>query len=222
MTFIQYIHTNYLVPLYTLLWQVLFFIGGMGIVLIVNAVMDEQEWMCMGTLMGMIFGIFGVCTLLNGLNGNTRFHLAVSMGHTRKKILFYEAVLCVLTSGMSILVSWLGYWGEKTLYAALNPGFEPVIPWEFIFSWQGILLLISVTVVVNLFLSALLYRLGSRGFLTVWLLFFGGLSFLLRTIDISTWSAALPWQGWVAIGISVILLLLVWAVNTFRTAEVRF
>lgn len=237
MTLLKYIRANRTAPLYTLMWQAIFFAVGLGMVLIINTFLNEDPtFACMGSLMALVATLIGSMARGN-LNGHVRFRLAVSMGCTRKSYLLCDPIVTALTSLIGILVAWIMYLGEKALYTVLYSGFENDIPLDEVFSWEIILIIIAVTVVLDLTMSAMMQRFGTKGFLGIWLGFCALFMILPRGIDAyrsgSTSLLAkmgecfmnaivtIPGKGWIAIGVAFALALVTFAVLTFRKAEAK-
>lgn len=237
MTLLKYIRANRTAPLYTLMWQAIFFAVGLGMVLIINTFLNEDPtFACMGSLMALVATLIGSMARGN-LNGHVRFRLAVSMGCTRKSYLLCDPIVTALTSLIGILVAWIMYLGEKALYTVLYSGFENDIPLDEVFSWKVILIIIAVTVVLDLTMSAMMQRFGTKGFLGIWLGFCALFMILPRGIDAyrsgSTSLLAkvgecfmnaivtIPDKGWIAIGVAFALALVTFAVLTFRKAEAK-
>ncbi len=236
MVLMKYIRANRAAPLYTLLWQAIFFVIGLGMVAFINGFLNEDPtYACMGSFFALIATLIG--TLARGnLNGHTRFRLAVSMGSTRRSFLLCNPIITALTGLIGILVAWILYLCEQALYGVFYPGFENDMPLDALFSWLGILLFVAVTVVLDLVMSALMQRFGVKGFLAVWLIGCGvfvlfshmigahtdGSTSILARIGavILTVVTVVPWQGWIAVGVILVLALLVFSVNTFRKAEI--
>lgn len=237
MTLLKYIRANRTAPLYTLIWQAIFFAVGLGMVLIINTFLNEDPtFACMGSLMALVATLIGSMARGN-LNGHVRFRLAVSMGCTRKSYLLCDPIVTALTSLIGILVAWLMYLGEKALYTVLYSGFENDIPLDEVFSGKVILIIIAVTVVLDLTMSAMMQRFGTKGFLGIWLGFCALFMILPRGIDAyqsgSTSILAkiggfflnalvtVPGKVWIAIGVAFALALITFAVLTFRKAEAK-
>ena len=236
MTFMKYIRANRTAPLYTLMWQAIFFAVGISMVLIINTFLNEDPtFACMGSMMALVATLIGAMARGN-MNGHVRFRLAISMGNTRKSYLLCDPIITALTSLIGILVAWFIYVGEKALYSFLYPGFENDLPLDVMFTWKIVLIIVGVTVVLDLVMSATMQRFGTRGFLTVWFFFCASFMIFPRMIsahvDGSTSILAriggfilsaietIPGKGWIAIGIAVALILVFFSVNTFRKAEV--
>ena len=237
MTLLKYIRANRTAPLYTLMWQAIFFAVGLGMVLIINTFLNEDPtFACMGSLMALVATLIGSMARGN-LNGHVRFRLAISMGCTRTSYLLCDPIVTALTSLIGILVAWIMYLGEKALYTVLYSGFENDIPLDEVFSWKVILIIIAVTVVLDLTMSAMMQRFGTKGFLGIWLGFCALFMILPRGIDAyqsgSTSLLAkvgecfmnaivtIPGKGWIAIGVAFALALVTFAVLTFRKAEAK-
>lgn len=237
MTLLKYIRANRTAPLYTLMWQAIFFAVGLGMVLIINTFLNEDPtFACMGSLMALVATLIGSMARGN-LNGHVRFRLAISMGCTRKSYLLCDPIVTALTSLIGILVAWIMYLGEKALYTVLYSGFENDIPLDEVFSWEVILIIIAVTVVLDLTMSAMMQRFGTKGFLGIWLGFCALFMILPRGIEAyhegSTSFLAkmgecfmnaivtIPGKGWIAIGVAFALALVTFAVLTFRKAEAK-
>lgn len=237
MVLMKYIRANRTAPLYMLLWQSVFFALGVAMVLIINAILNEEpNYACIGSLLALVATLFGTIAR-NNLSSHVQFRLAVSMGETRRSFLLCTPIITAGISLFGFFTAWLLYLAEKALYTAIYPDFVNDMPMEDVFSGGVILCLVAGTVVLDLVMSALMQRFGSRGFLSIWLLFCGLFMILPRMIDayqsgstsilartggfILTAIITIPVKGWIAIGIIFVLALLVFAVNTFRKAEVR-
>lgn len=237
MVLMKYIRANRTAPLYMLLWQSVFFAVGVVMVLIINAILNEDpNYACIGSLLALVATLFGTITRGN-LNGHVRFRLAVSMGETRRSFLLCTPIITAGISLIGILTAWIMYLAEKALYTAIYPDFVNDMPMEDVFSGVVILCLVASTVVLDLVMSALMQRFGNRGFLSIWLIFCGLFMVLPRMIDayqsgstsllariggfILTAITTIPVKGWIAIGIIFVLALIGFSVNTFRKAEVR-
>ena len=237
MVLMKYIRANRTAPLYMLLWQSLFFSVGVAMVLIINAILNEDpDYACIGSLLALVATLFGSIARGN-LNGHVRFRLAVSMGETRRSYLLCTPVITAGISLFGIFTAWLMYLAETALYTAIYPGFVNDIPMEDVFSGVVILCFVAGTVVLDLVMSALMQRFGNRGFLSIWLIFCGLFMILPRMIDAYQSGSAsilariggfilaaittIPVTGWIAIGVIFVLALIVFSVDTFRKAEVR-
>lgn len=237
MVLMKYIRANRGAPLFMLFWQLLFFVIGTVIVLVINTFFnDDPDFAYMGTMFAMIIALVGSLARGN-LNGHIRFQLAISMGNTRLSYLLCDPLITALTSAVGLLTTWIMYQGEKALYSLLYPGFENDIPLDVMFHWAVLLCIIAGTVLLDLVMSALMQRFDTKGFLTVWL---GGcFTFMLlpRLVDayqsgstsllariggfLLTAVTTISVKLWIAIGIILVLALLIFAVNTFRKAEVK-
>lgn len=235
MVLMKYIRANIFAPLYTLLWQSIFFGVGVVMVLVINAFLNEDpDFACMGALMALMAAVVGSLARGN-LNGHTRFRLAVSMGNTRKSYLLCDPIVCALNTGVGIFAAWLLYQGEQVLYRVLYPGFSNDLPLDVVFSWKVILAIVAGTVVLDLVMSALMQRFGTKGFLVAWFIFCAGFMILPRLVDahqsgstsilarlggaLMTAIVTIPVKGWIAIGIAFVLGLVAFSVDTFRKAE---
>ena len=237
MVLMKYIRANRFAPLYTLMWQTIFFAVGIGMVTMINTFLNEDpDFACMGALMALVATLIGALARGN-MNGHVRFRLAISMGCTRKSYLICDPIITALTSLIGILVAWGMYFSEKALYRALYPGFENDLPLDVVFTWKVILIIIAVTVVLDLVMSAIMQRFGTKGFLMIWLGFCGCFMILPRMIHayengstsvlakigsfILTAITTISGKGWIAIGIAFALALITFAVLTFRKAEAK-
>ncbi|MBR2895666.1 MAG: hypothetical protein IKC03_08430 [Oscillospiraceae bacterium] len=237
MVLMKHIRANRAVPLFMLMWQSIFFVVGVAMVLIINTFVNEDpDFACIGTLMALVATLVGVIARGN-LNGHVRFRLAVSMGETRISYLLCTPVVTAGVTLIGVLTAWLMYLAEKALYTAIYPNFENDIPMEEVFSWVVILCIVAGAVLLELVMSALMQRFGSKGFLVIWLGCCGLFMILPRMIDayqsgsnsvlakiggsILTAITTIPVKGWIAIGVVFVLALLVFVVDTFRKAEVK-
>ncbi len=237
MVLMNYIRVNRTAPLFTLLWQLLFFVMGAGLVIGINTFLNEDPtFACIGTLMALMAVLVGALARGN-LNGHTRFRLAVSMGNTRRSYLLCDPLITALTSLIGVLVAWVMYLCEKALYAVLFPGFVDDMSLDSVFTWQVILIIVAAAVVMDLVLSALTLRFGPTGFLVIWLpicvsslvlprmlhAYEDGSNSLLAQLAgvLLTAIKTIPGKGWIAIGIALLLAMIVFAINTFRKAEVK-
>jgi len=237
MVLMKYIRANRTAPLYMLFWQSVFFLIGVVMVVIINAFLNEDpDFGCMGTLMAIIATVVGTMARGN-INGYTRFRLAISMGNTRWSYLLCDPVVTALTSAVGVLTARLLYMGEQAFYAVLYPGFVNELPLDIIFRWWMVLILVGAAVLLDLVMSALTLRFGTKGFLVIWLGFCGCFMVLPRMVDayesgstsilariggaILTAIITIPVKGWIAIGIAFVLALLSFVVDTFRKAEVK-
>lgn len=235
MVLMKYIRANRFAPVFTLFWQGIFFLVGIVMVAVINTFINEDPtFACMGTLMALVGTLVGAMARGN-LNGHTRFRLAISMGNTRKSYLICDPIVTALTSAVGIFAAWLMYQAEKALFTAIYPTFENDLPLEIVFTWKILLLIIGLTVVMDLVISAMMQRFGAKGFLVMWFCFCGlfmvlprmaeayesGSSSILARIGgfILTAIKTVPVKGWIAIGIAFVLALLTFSVCTFRKAE---
>ena len=237
MVLMKYIRVNRFAPVFTLFWQGLFFLVGIVMVAIINAFINEDPtFACMGTLMALVGTLVGAMARGN-LNGHTRFRLAISMGNTRKSYLLCDPIVTALTSAVGLLAAWLMYQAEKAFYTAIYPTFENDMPLEIVFTWKILLLIIGLTVVLDLVVSAIMQRFGTKGSLMLWLCIWVPCMILPRTIDAYESGSnsilariggfflnavtTVPVKGWIAIGIAFVLALLIFSVCTFRKAEAK-
>lgn len=237
MVLMKYLRANRSALLFTLIWQLAFFVVGVALVMGINAaVNDDPDYICMGSLMALIAILFGTIGL-NGLNGHVRFRLAVSMGETRRSYLLCTPVVTAGVSFVGVMMAWLLYLAEKAMYSAIYPNFVNEMPMEKVFTPVIILGLVALAVVLELVLSALMQRFGSRGFLVIWFAYCGLFLLLPRMVDayqsgstsilakiggaILTAIITIPVKGWIAIGVIFVLALLTFVVDTFRKAEVK-
>ncbi len=236
-SFVKYCKVNRRVPLFMLCWQAWFFLFGMIMVLVINALFnDEMTFACLGTLMSFLAVFIGGFLRIGG-SLTMDFRLAVSMGFTRRSYLVSSPIATALLTIQGFLTSWLLYFLEKALYSAIYPNFENEIPMEAAFQWWVLLLAIVGLILLGLFVSALNVRLGSKAFLYVWIFFClcpavlpstinsaldGGTSLLARIgRGIIAFVSAVPAAGWIAIGIVLAVAALVFSVWTLIRAEVR-
>ena len=237
MVLIRYLKVNRFAPLFTILWQTVFFSIGLLIVLIINTFFnDDPDFACIGSLMALVATAIG--TLARGnTNGHVRFRLAVSMGNTRRSYLICDPIVSALNAVVGILFAWFAYLCETALYTTLYPGFRNDMPLDEVFSWQVILILIGAVVVMDLVMSAMMQRFGSNGFLAAWLILCG--LFLLSSRAVSAYEngssslfaqlgglflraiTTLPAAVWIAVGAVIVLALVTFSVLTFRKAEAK-
>jgi len=237
MTLVKYFKANRSAPLFTLAWQGAFFLVGLAMVLIINTFINEDpNYACMGTLfvlMGTLVGTFA----RGNLGGNTRFSLAVSMGQTRRSYIIFDSLITLFTGTLGVAVAWCVYQLEDRLYAALYPGFVNDMPMDGFFRLKYILPILLVLVLLELIFTAVTLRFGPNTFRVIWLVFCFSFMIVPRMIDgymegssslfarvggILVWIAkVLPVTAWIGVGCAVVLALLVFAVNSFRKAEVK-
>ena len=237
MVLMKHIRANRTAPLFMLLWQLGFFVMGVALVLIINAVANEEpDYICMGTLLALIATAMGVIARSN-LNGHVRFRLAVTMGETRRSYLLCTPIITAGISLIGVFVAWVLYLVEKALYTAIYPDFVNDMPMEMVFSWIVILCIVAGFVLLDMVLSALTQRFGQKGFLVIWIAYCALVLVFPRMIDayqsgstsvlarmggaIITAITTIPVKGWIAIGVVIVLALLVFVIDTFRKAEVK-
>lgn len=183
MVLMRHIRANRSAILFTLFWQSVFFVVGAAMVLGINATVNEDpDYICMGSLMALVGTVVGTIARGN-LNGHVRFRLAVSMGETRRSYLLCTPVISAVISFSGVMVAWLLYHVEQSVYTALYPHFKNEMPMEKIFNWGVILCIVAGTVLLELVISALMQRYGSRGFLIIWLGWCSLFMILPRVVD---------------------------------------
>lgn len=236
-SFVKYCKTNRRMPLFMLCWQAGFFLFGMIMVLVINALFnDEPDYACLGTLLSLLAVFIGGFLRIGG-SLTMDYRLAVSMGFTRRSYLASCPIVTALLTIQGFLTSWLLYFLEKALYSAIYPNFVNEVPLEVAFQWWVLPLAIAVLIPLGLFVTALNIRLGSKAFLYVWIIFClcfavlpntvnsaldGGTSLLARLgRGILSFVSAVPVTGWIAIGIVLAVAALVFSVWTLVRAEVK-
>lgn len=237
MTFGKYLRAERGGLLYMLAFQGLFFAIGVGMVIGINAFLnDDADFACLGTFMTLIGLLIGVLA-----RGNTtcsgRFRMAVSMGMSRRSFLVCDPLLTVLTTLTGAFFSWALHHLEQRLYGVLYPGYENDMPMDGVFRWQVLLLLAVGLCALDLTLGAMHQKFGFKGFGVLWGLFCFGCILLPQAIAnaleggtslIARIGAGLLWlirllspAMWACVGAAVLLALLIASVLCFAKAEVR-
>ena len=238
MTLWKYWKVDRIALVWTLLFQLGFFLIGCAMVLFINRFLnDEMDYACMGTL----FSLIGACvgTVAKGnLTGNTRFALAVSMGQTRKSYLLCSSLMTAFNTACALVLVRLLWVLERGAYAALYPGYSEEILLGPVFWSLPVMVCIVVGIVVfELGLSAMLQKVGIKGFFPLWLVCMlfgivfpraaeawqeGSTSLLARLGGGVLWLVeSVPGWLWIGIAVAFVLAIPVAAVMIFRKAEVR-
>lgn len=237
MTLVKYIKANRSAPLFTLAWQGGFFLVGLAMVLVINCfINDEPDYACMGTLFVLLATAVGVFARGN-MGGNARFSLAVSMGQTRRSYLLCDSLVTLFTGAFGVSVAWCVYQVESRLYAAIYPGFQNDMPLDGIFRLKYILPALAALVLLELIFSAVTIRFGTNAFRVIWLTCCFSCMLIPRMIEahqagslslfgriggvIMAAAMAVTVKMWIAIGVALLLIVLGFAVNIFRKAEVK-
>lgn len=223
--------------LYLLGWQVGFYLFGVALVCVINALVNEDpDYACLGSffsLMGVLVGLFA-----RGNNtGHVRLRLAVTMGMTRRSFLLCEPLITAVDAALGLLAAWVLYQGELVLYARLYPDFENQIAMDIFFRWPVLTIVGVCAVVLSLFATMLLQRGGLRGFGVLWIVlcascmvlpqavsaYRDGADSLLATIGgwIYQLASAIPPAAWGAVGAGAIAAMALASVLGLRRVEVR-
>lgn len=230
----KYLRVSKKLFLYTLLWQLGFFIFGVVLVLIINGIFNEdRDYACMGTMMAL-------CGILAGgfqQAGGVHFRLTVLMGERRRYFLLWSP----LVTALLVLQGWLTAFCllklETLLYGVLYPGYTSDLPVEAAFQWWAVALsAVAVSIAVLLF-GAIYIKFGGKGAMTLWLVICFGCMLLPRAVDqyqsgsrsllarvgglLMTLVEALTPVMWGVVGGVLLLCALAFSVWVYLRAEVR-
>lgn len=175
-------------------------IFGVILMLLVSAISGDREVVVLGTL---LVAIFGGCFMIGMGNNNVlgAFHLAISMGKTRKQYFFAQYLILMLESilweGMILLFHVL----EKTLYPAVVSD----AVWDF--EWNGLETMcgmcIGLTMIIAipalvLFMGSMLLRFSQKFFWTLFGMIAISPSIIMRSShNPDSWMGQV---GWAAVG----------------------
>jgi len=233
----KYVRVNHRLPLYTLLWQLGFFVFGMLMVLLIMFLDDDTTgFATMGTMFSLV-SLLVLC-FAGGVGGALpQFQLAVSMGMTRRGFLLFEALRVACVCAQGFLTSRVLYALEGWLCSLMFPGMENEMSLDVMFQWWVILLVFAGLLLFLLFSSAMTLRFGTKGFMSIWMFAFflfpavinavnayqeggtslfarigGGILFIIKTV---------PPAGWGVLCTAVVLAMGVFSVRTYLRAAVR-
>lgn len=150
---------------------------GVMIFLIIFATDNSVEtYAALGSLLSLGIGI--LVFLIGGcFSMNQGFHLALSMGKTRKHYVPAKYLLLVVTCLECVLIAMVIGWLEERLYVALYPGISCEINMSFLYARPGLLVEgVLLVAMVILLMGALFARFGVKfiwGLWGIWM--FGGL-----------------------------------------------
>ncbi len=235
--FIKHLKVNRDGVLVMMAFQAGLFLLGVVMVLIINAILnDDQDCAAIGGMMALMGTVFGGL-VRGGVTGGNRYRMAVSMGWPRRAYILVDPILTMLNCALGVVFAALLNQLEVWLYSVIYPGWEvelnvfAVMPW-----WLYPVFVIGMTIVDFLF-GALLLRFGAKGFAVVWfpLCFLplivgnsvdaareGGASLLAQlgrgiVFVIGLLSPAM----WAAVGAALLLILVVLSARCYQRAEVR-
>lgn len=237
MVFIRYLRANRSGPLFTLAWQLGFTAFGILFVLIINTFLnDEPNYACMGSLFALIATLIGVLARGN-VTGQLRFHMAVAMGNTRRSYLLGDWVVALINCAVGLAFAWCVYQGENALYQLIYPGFVNDMPLDGFYRWKIMLPVVFAVLLLDMVLTALTVRFGSKTFRVVWLcmcfsfMIFpraieayqeGGNSIFARVGGAIMWLVTVvPVGGWIALGVAAVAALVIFSACTLQKAEVK-
>ncbi len=230
----KYLRVSKKLFLYTLLMQLGFFAFGMVMVVIINAFFNEDmDYACMGTIMALCGILAGGFQQASGVN----FRLTVLMGERRRYFLLWSPVVTALLTLQGWLTAFCLFHLETALYHALYPGYASDLPVELAFQWWAVAASAAALSIAALFFGAIYIKFGSKGAVTLWLVFCFGCMMLPQAIDkyqsgsrsllagvgrlLAALAAALTPAMWGAVGVVLLLCALAFSVWVYLRAEVR-
>lgn len=237
MTLVKYLKASRSAPLFMLAWQAVFMALGLVMVLVINGFLNEDpDYACMGSIFVLIGTAVGIFARGN-MTGGTRFHLAVSMGQTRRSYLLCDPLVSLGVGGLGVAVAWCAYQLESWLYTVLYPGYENDIPLDSVYQLKYILPVLIALALADIIFTAITLRFGVKTFSVVWVCFCFSFLIIPRAIEaygegsrslfgriggvIVTVAGALPVKAWIGVGAALLLMVLALAVNVFRKAEAK-
>lgn len=217
-------------------FQLLLFVMGVLMVLIINATLNEdKDYAAIGSMMALMATSIG--GLLRGAGAPVRYRMAVSMGHTRRSYILADPLVTALICLVGVGAAWVLRLFELWLYGTLYPGWTCDFDLLGIFQWWAVLLLVGGITAVDFCLGALQLRFGAKGFLAIWLPLCLAPMIVGNTVNaarkghtslfaqigrgILFLAGLLSPMAWAAVGCAVILALVVLSVLCYRRAEVR-
>jgi hypothetical protein len=227
-------------PLYLLAFQLGFFALGVGMVLVINAFLnDDPDYFYMGTMYAAIFGVMFGALLRGGSNHVTRFTMAVTMGQIRRAFLALDWILDAVNILLGLLITRGLYVVEQILYRdIIYPGYEEDFPLTVLFHWKVVVALVAAGCVLDILLSALLQKTGRKGYLIIFAVVWGASMLFTKALDLAEsgstsllargvgalagLAGALPLMVWAGVGIAVTVALLAVSVVYLLGKEVRF
>lgn len=219
-----------------LIFQAAMFVLGVLMVLAINAFVNEdRDYVTIGSMLALVATIFG--GLIRGNGGAYRYHMAVSMGQTRRSYMLADPILTVMNCVVGIAFAWLLNKLELWLYGLLYSGWELDFDLHSMMKWQYYLLFILGICIADFCFGAMQLKFGAKGFAAVWFPCClapmiisnsvqaaqeGGTSLLAQIgYGILFIAGLLSPAMWSAVGIVILLVLLALSALCYRTAEVR-
>ncbi len=234
--FIKHMKVNRNGVVIMLIFQAALFLTGVLIVLAINAFVNEdRDYAAIGSMMALIATVFG--GLIRGNGGAYRYHMAVSMGQTRRFYMLADPILTAMNCVVGIAFAWVLNKFELWLYTMLYPGWELDFDLHSVMAWWFYLIFIVGICIADFCFGALQLRFGAKGFAAIWFpLCFapmiitnsldaarGGSTSLLAQIGYGILFVAglLSPPVWSAVGIVILLGLIVISALCYRTAEAK-
>ncbi|MBD5161859.1 MAG: hypothetical protein HDT14_07595 [Oscillibacter sp.] len=234
--FIKHLKVNRSGVLIMLIFQAALFLTGFLIVVCINAfVNQDRDYAAIGSMMALMATVFG--GLVRGNGGAHRYHMAVSMGRTRRSYMLADPILTVMNCVIGVAFAWVLNKFELWVYTLLYPGWELDFDLHSEMKWWFYVIFIAGICVADFCFGALQLRFGAKGFAAIWfpccfapmiisnavhaaqeegtslLAQIGrGILFLAGLLSPAIWAAA---------GIVLLLGLIVLSVICYRTAEAK-
>lgn len=234
--FIRHMKVNRNGVLIMLGFQAALFLAGVLIVVCINAfVNQDRDYAAIGSMMALVATVFG--GLVRGNGGAHRYHMAVSMGRTRRSYMLADPVLTAMNCLVGIAFAWALNKLELWIYSVLYPGWEMQFDLHSVMKWWFYAIFIAGICVVDFCFGALQLKFGAKGFAAIWFPCCfapmiisntvraaqeGGTSLLAQIgHGILFLVGLLRPSMWAAVGVVILLALLVLSVMCYRTAEAR-
>ncbi len=165
--FIKHMKVNRNGVVIMLIFQAALFLTGVLIVLAINAFVNEdRDYAAIGSMMALIATVFG--GLIRGNGGAYRYHMAVSMGQTRRSYMLADPILTAMNCVVGIAFAWVLNKFELWLYTMLYPGWELDFDLHSVMKWRYYLVFIAAVCVADFCFGALQLRFGAKGFAAIW------------------------------------------------------
>lgn len=233
-TLLKYIKVNRGDLVYNLIFQLLAFLVGLVMVIVINTFFnDDSDFAPMGTFFAIIIPVI-TCIMRCA---NNRLSLALSMGQTRRSFIVCDTLLNAVSFLVSMAVCRLLLMLELWLYARLYPGFENAFALEMLLTIPKIGVLCAAVAALGLLFAMIKTRFGQKGFsgawIAMWLLYMvgaravsaakeGEAGFLAEAgRDLTNLFNSSSHLGIMGIGLWLSLLLAIIAVLGLRRVELR-